>query len=193
MSSITQESEIASATPIKTARSWRLGATGWILILGLVALNVGVLFEYVDWNKRTLGWLLFRIDPRYWPLWPVPILWGIVAWMVNNTLKNRFRWIEKKQGWIKTGIVLGCLCWMVWLSGWTFKLIRNKIYMQVYVAYIMGPISLSIVDGKWRWQLMIAPTLAVIAIGSLLYVAYKQRKKNHESKHRIEKSSENAE
>lgn len=193
MSSIAEKSEPVESEHPVVRKSWKLGVTGWILILGLVALNIGVLFEAIDWNKQTLGWILYRIDPRYWPLWPIPILWGVVAWQFNNVLKIRSHWIARRQIRIKLGILLVTLCWMTWLGGWTLLYIRRRIYNQIYVAYIMGPISIYIADGTWSWKLLILPTLAVLTIGSLLYVAYQQRRKNHESKSRIEKSGEPAE
>lgn len=169
---------------------WRFGTTGWVLIGGLILLNAGFLFGGLDWDKRTIGWLIYRVDPRYWPLWPVPILWGIVAWMLNDSLKDRITWITKKQRWIKSGIVVVVLCWTAWFAGWTLMSLRRRIYYQLYVAYIMGPIALYIADGTTSWKLLISPTLAIVAIASLLYVAYSQRRKRHESTACIEKSSE---
>lgn len=178
----------------ETTRSWwRFGTTGWVLILGLIVLNIGVLFESVEWNKRTIGWLIYRIDPRYWPLWPVPVLWGIVVWMLNDTLKSRIGWIAKEQTRIKSGIILVFLCWTAWLAGWTFAMIRKRIYYRFYEGCIIGPISSYLVDGTTSWKLLIPPILAIATISVLLYIAYRQRKKNHESKSGIEKSGPTAE
>ncbi len=187
-----------SVTPPKKVRSRRLGITGRILILSLLALNIGVLHEYVGWDKRVLGWLLYRIDPRYWPVWISGLLWGIVAWqcnnfLVNNALKFRVAWIAGRQLRIKTGIVLAMLCYAAWLAGWTEPGFLRRVYYLVYVDYVMGPISIYLVDDTWSWKLLITPTLGLVVIAPLLYVAYSQRKKRHESTIEYENSGERAE
>ncbi len=181
--------QIANAEQADINAKRRSFSLFWVSILGLILLLTAALFETVDWDQRILGWFLFRIDPRYWPLWPIPALWGIVAWLVAGTL-DRFEIVRRRQGWIKVLIITGTLCWVAWLGGWTALRVRRMIYQQLYVAYIMGPISQYLVDGTMSWKLLISPTLAVIVIGSLLYVAHKQQKKNHESKFRIEKSGD---
>ena len=171
---------------------WRFGSMAWALIGGLILLNAGFLFGGLDWDKRTIGWLIYRIDPRYWPQWPVPVLWGIVAWLAIGPL-NRFAFIQRKQGWIKTGIAVAVVFGLLWYSGWTFVFIKKQIYFGVYINHVMGPISHYMFDGELSWKLAIVPTLATVTIAFLISVAIRERRRNHGSKCKNEVHSETTE
>ncbi|MDR1269801.1 MAG: hypothetical protein LBK82_09775, partial [Planctomycetaceae bacterium] len=71
-----------------------MGTLGWILIFGLIVLNIGIFSGIDNWNKQTIGRILYLIDPRYWSLLPVPILWGLVCWFVTDFL-CRFDFIRR--------------------------------------------------------------------------------------------------
>ncbi len=184
MSSFAQQSDVSVSTPTPATRQgrlrsgFRLGLTGWILILGLFALNLGVLFETISWDKHTLARFLYTIDPRYWPVWPSAFLWGVLAWKLNNVLKNNFRYIAKKQHRIKPGIIFVTLLYAAWLAGWTGLRWQRKIH-GLYMLHIVGPGAQYAIDGTWSWKLLIAPTLGLVVIASLIYVAYKQRTKRN--------------
>lgn len=182
MRSIVQNPDAGMPSQNKTRSSWRLGMIAWILILGLFLVNAGFLFGGFDWDKRTVDWLIYRIDPRYWPLWPVPILWGIVAWMLNSTLKSHIERIAKEQTGIKWIIILVTLCWTAWLADWTFVWANKRVYYKYYVTYMMGPIALYLTNGTTSWELLILPTMLIGPISALSYVIYRQHRKNHESK-----------
>ena len=192
MSSLAQQSDVSASTPTLATRQgrlrsgFRLGMTGWVLLLGLIVLNFGILFEAIEWDKHTLARILYKIDPRYWPVWPSALLWGIVAWKFNNVLKTRITWIAKKQSRIKPGVVLITLLYAAWLAGWTGLRFRRMVY-GFYMLHIVGPGAQYAIDGTWSWKLLIAPTLGLVVIASLIYVAYTQRKKRHESTIKYEK------
>ena len=184
MSSLAQQSDVSASTPTLATRQgrlrsgFRLGLTGWILILGLFALNLGVLFETISWDKHTLARFLYTIDPRYWSVWPSAFLWGILAWKLNNVLKSHFSYIAKKQHRIKPGIIVVTLLYAAWLAGWAGLRFRRMVY-QLYLLHIVAPGAQYAIDGTFSWKLLIAPTLALVVIASLIYVAYKQRKKRN--------------
>ncbi len=180
MSGLTDKPDATVSSPTRLRSPWRFGMTGWTLILGLLALNLGVLHEYVGWDKRVLGWLLYRIDPRYWPVWPSALLWGIFCWKLNNVLKNRFRFVAEQQYRIKPGIVIVTILYACWLAGWMGLRFRRMVY-QLYLLHIIAPGAQYAIDGTLSLKLLIAPTLGLIVIASLIYVAYLQRKKRHES------------
>ena len=174
----TQENKTEIDSPRRP--KWRLGMMGWTLIFGLLLLNIGLLVEGITWEKRTVGWFIYQINPIYWPLWPVPILWGIVVWMTADLL-NDVVWVRQNRIRIKAGIVLTVLCSMACFCGWTALAFRRRIYYSVYIVYIMGPISQYMVDGKLSWKLAISPLLAILVIAFLLIFAAKQKKKRQKS------------
>ncbi len=186
VSSLDQQPDVSASTPTPAPRqdrsrsAFRLGLTGWILILSLIALNIGVLFETIEWDKHIFTRILYTLDPRHWPVWPSGILWGIVAWKFNNVLKQRFVFIDKRQSQIKPGIVIVTLLYICWLAGWTGLRFYKQVY-GLYMLHIVGPGAEYAITGTLSWKLLIAPMLAVMTIASLLYVAYIQRKKRNES------------
>ncbi len=188
MSSLAQQPDVSASTPTPASlrAAFKLGITGWILILGLLALNFGVLFETIAWDKHTLARFVYTIDPRYWPVWPSALLWGIVAWKLNTVLKTRIAWIAKKQSRIKPGVVLITLLYAAWLAGWMGLRFRRMIY-QLYLLHIVAPGAQYAIDGTFSWKLLVAPMLGLVVIASLIYVAYTQRKKRHESTIEYEK------
>jgi hypothetical protein len=155
---------------------WKFGLMGWTLILGLILLNAGVLVNTIELDNRTLALTVLRLDPHYWSLWPVPILWGIVAWLVCD-LSSRLDFVQRYLLRTRIGIVIAVLCWTAWLYGWTGITFRRRIYNGIYVNYVMGPLALYQYDGTVSWRLLILPTFGVVTIVSLLYIAYQQRKK----------------
>ncbi|MDR1963186.1 MAG: hypothetical protein LBQ50_05365 [Planctomycetaceae bacterium] len=165
----------SSTEPVQKRPWWKFGTMGWILIFGLIILNIGVFSETLELNKRTINKIFYLIDPRYWSLLPVPILWGVVCWFVTD-LVCRFDFIRRKRGWIRFVIVLGILCWLVWLSGWTGIRFRRQIYYGIYMTYIVGPIANYMITGIWDWKMLIAPVMAIVTIISLLYFAIKNRR-----------------
>ncbi len=181
MSSLAQQPEVSAATPTPATRQGRLrstfrfGITGWVLLLGLLALNFGVLFETIAWDKHVFTRILYKIDPRYWPVWPSALLWGMLAWKLNNALKSHFSYIAKKQHRIKPGIIVVTLLYAAWLAGWTGLRWQRKIH-GLYMLHIVGPGAQYAIDGTFSWKLLIAPTLALVVIASLIYVAYKHRR-----------------
>ena len=147
---------------------------GWGFIFGLLFLSAGTLVNAIEFDRKTLAWIVFRINPRYWSLWPIAVLWGIAAWLACDIF-GRFDFICRRLLAARIGIVIIGLCWMAWLCGWTGIAFCRKIY-GIYLWYIVGPIALFMGDGQWRWQLLIVPTFGVIIV-SLLFIAYQQRKK----------------
>ncbi len=184
MSSLAQQPDVSVTTPTPATRQGRLrsmfrfGITGWVLILGLLALNFGVLFETIAWDKHVFARILYTIDPRYWPVWPSALLWGMLAWKLNNVLKSHFSYIAKKQHRIKLGIIIATMLYACWLAGWTGLRFRRMIY-GMYLLHIVGPGAQYAIDGTLSLKLLIAPTLGLVAIASLIYVAYTQRKKRN--------------
>ncbi len=178
MSSLAQQSDVSAITPTPATRQgrlrsgFRLGLTGWVPLLGMLVLNFGILFEAIEWDKHTLARIWYTIDPRYWPVWPSAFLWGILAWKLNNVLKLYFSYIAKKQHRIKPGIIVVTLLY----AAWTGLRWQRKIH-GLYMLHIVGPGAQYAIDGTWSWKLLIAPTLALVVIASLIYVAYTQRKK----------------
>jgi hypothetical protein len=151
------------------------GFLGWILFFGLILLNAGIWVDSMDWNKQSISKILYLIDPRYWSLLLVPILWGTVCWLVTDFLFY-FDFIRQYRYRIRLVIVLGILGWLVVLSGWTARKIRMQIYFGIYMAYIVGPIANYMVTGIWSWKILIAPTMAIITIVILLFIALKHRR-----------------
>ncbi|GHT24627.1 hypothetical protein FACS189419_09600 [Planctomycetales bacterium] len=175
MSKPVDQPECIHSQPASTRSLWKFGTTGWVLIGGLLLLNIGVVVETVGWNKLTVGWLLYRLDPRYWVLYPIPFLWGIVCWLVTD-ITCRIGWIRRKQRWIRLVIILGTLCAAALLVGWTGKRIRTQIYYGLYLTYIVNPISHYMIAGIWDWKILIAPSMVIVTIAVLLYLAVKYRK-----------------
>ncbi|MDR1964121.1 MAG: hypothetical protein LBQ50_10115 [Planctomycetaceae bacterium] len=165
----------SNTEPIQKRPWWKFGTMGWILIFGLIVLNIGVFSETVELNKRTINKIFYLIDPRYWSLLPVPILWGIVCWFVTDIL-CRFDFFRRERRWIRLIIVLGILGGVALLAGWTAKRIRRRIYYGIYMTYIVGPIANYMITGIWDWKMLIAPMMAVVTITVLLYIAIKYRK-----------------
>ncbi|GHT15012.1 hypothetical protein FACS1894170_12440 [Planctomycetales bacterium] len=151
---------------------------GWILVAGLILLNIGVVVETVDWNKRTASWIVYRIDPRYWSLYLIPILWGIVCWLATDFTACHLYFIHQKRYWMRFIIVLGVFC--VFGSLGTGISIQQRIgyylYYDVYMYYIIGPNSTYLLTGTWDWRMLITPVLVVVATAGLLYIAVKYRK-----------------
>jgi hypothetical protein len=168
--------EIPNLKTLSKRSRWKLGLTGWVLIGGLVLLIVGTFVGTVDWNRRTVNLFLFRLDPRYWSPSLVPILWGIVCWLVTD-IACRVDLIRRKQLWIRLVIMLSVFCAVLVSLGWTVKKIISIVYFDIYVTYIVGPVAHYISTGTFSWAMLIAPTMAVITITILLYIAVKQRRK----------------
>jgi hypothetical protein len=154
---------------------WKLGTLGWILIFGLIVLNIGIFAGIDNWNKQTIGRILYLIDPRYWSLLPVPILWSLVCWFVTDFL-CRFDFIRRYRLRIRLIIVAAVFCAIAVLTGRTLRVIRMYIYYNLYMAYIVGPIANYMVTGIWSWKMLIAPTMTIITIVVLLFIAYKHRR-----------------
>ncbi|GHT42499.1 hypothetical protein FACS189443_5580 [Planctomycetales bacterium] len=169
MNNSTDQSECVNSKPVPTRSRWKFGQAVWILIAGLILLNIGVVFGTVDWNKRSVSLLIHKFDPRYWSLHSVPILWGIVCWLATD-FACRFEVVRQKRYWIKFIIVFGTFCI------WTGVAPQTWAYYNVYVPYVVGPISNYLVTGFWDWKILIAPVMAVVVIAFLLYVAVKCRR-----------------
>jgi len=155
---------------------WKFRLMGWTLALGLILLIVGVLVSTVDLDRRTLAQVVFRLDPRYWPLWSLAVLWGIAAWLACDRLR-RFDFVRRNLLPIRIGIIIAVLCWVAWLCEWTSIAFRKRIYHGIYAQYIIGPMSEYQANGTLSWKLLILPTLGIVTIASLLFLAYRQRKK----------------
>jgi hypothetical protein len=164
-----------STEPVQKRPWWKFGTMGWILIFGLIILNIGVFSEVVEFNKRTFNRFFYLIDPRYWSLLPVPVLWGTVFWLVTDFL-CRFDFIRQYRYRIRLVIILGVLCSVAILTGWTLRTVRRYIYYNLYMAYIVGPIANYMVTGILSWKMLIAPIMAVITIVVLLFIALKHRR-----------------
>ncbi|GHT18580.1 hypothetical protein FACS1894189_6650 [Planctomycetales bacterium] len=177
MSDSPDQSKSVVTEPVPTRSRWRFGQTGWILIAGLVLLNIGVVIETVDWNRCTVNWLLFRLDPRYWSLLPVPVLWGIVCWLATDFVcRFDFIRIRQKRQQIRFIIVLGTLCALALLGGLAGITVQRWLHYNVYMEYIVGPIADYFATGTWNWRMLITPVIAVVTIAFLLYIAVKYRK-----------------
>jgi hypothetical protein len=164
-----------STEPVQKCLWWKFGRMGWILIFGLIVLNIGVFSETIEFNKRTFNRIFYLIDPRYWSLLPVPVLWGLVCWFITDFLCC-FDFIRRKRQWIRLIIVLGIFCGVVWFCGWTAIAFRRRIYYNVYMTYIVGPTANYMVTGVWDWKMFILPVLGIVAIIFLLRIAIKHRR-----------------
>jgi hypothetical protein len=178
MSHPTSQSECVNAESVSTCSRWKFGQAGWILIAGLVLLNIGVIVATFDWNKHTISWIVYRLDPRYWSLGLIPILWGIVCWLATDFAACRFSFIHQKRYWLRLIIVLGVLC--VFKSLGTGSSVQQRIYYylyyNIYMHHIIGPNSNYLLTGTWDWRMLILPVIFVVTAVVLLYIARKYRK-----------------
>jgi len=169
----TQENKAGIVIP--PSRRRKFGLMGWMLISGLVLL-VGVPISTSELDRRTMAWIVFRLDPHYWSLGLIAIFWGIAAWLTCD-LVSRFDFIKRNLLRTRIGIIIAVLCWTAWLCGWTDIAFRRQIYYEFYLKCIIEPISAYQVSGTWSWKLLIIPTFGVVTISLLLFIAYQQRKK----------------
>jgi hypothetical protein len=160
---------------VSTRFGLNFGFLGWILFLGLILFIAGTLADSIDWNKRTINKVIYLIDPRYWSLLLVPILWGTVCWFVTDFICY-FDFVRKYRFRIRLVIVLGVLACLLLLSGWTARKIRMQIYFGIYMAYIVGPIANYMVTGIWSWKMLITPVIAGTIIVFLLRIIIKHRR-----------------
>jgi hypothetical protein len=167
---------IPSDSQTKPKRSGvKLGLIGWILIFGLIALNVGIFIETDIWNKRTINKIFYFIDPRCWSLLPVPILWGLVCWFVTDFL-CRWNVFRRKRFWFRLAVVTVTLCSLLLLCGWSARKIQMQIYYGVYMAYFVGPTANYMATGILSWKMFIAPAMFIVTITFLLYFMIKLRR-----------------
>ena len=84
----------------RSSRWWEFGVTTWLLIVGLVVINVGM-FVSPELLERLGGriWrLLSFVDVRYWPWWYWPIFWIIVIGAVTRyLLTGRIEMMEAQR------------------------------------------------------------------------------------------------
>ncbi|MDR0706131.1 MAG: hypothetical protein LBF88_14250 [Planctomycetaceae bacterium] len=154
---------------------------GWILFFGLILLLAGTVVDSLDWNRRSINKILYSIlclvDPRYWSISLIPILWGAVCWIVTDFLCY-FDFIRKYRFRIRLIIVAGVLCAIDVLGGKRWRLIRMYIYYNLYQSYIVGPMVHYMVTGVLSWKMLIAPASIGIIIVFLLRIIIKHRRKN---------------
>jgi hypothetical protein len=179
-----KNNELITATSDSQTISTRFGRNfgflGWILFFGLILLLAGTIADSLDWNKWSINKILHSIlclvDPRYWSLSLIPILWGAVCWLVTDFL-SCFDFIRRYRFRIRLIIVAGVLCAVDVLVGRRLRLIRMYIYYDLYMAYIVGPIVNYMVTGIWSWKMLIAPVTIGAIIVFLLRIIIKHRRK----------------
>jgi hypothetical protein len=148
---------------------WKFG----FIVLVFISV-IGFLIEGITWDKQTVGRIVCYANPNYWSLWSVPVLWGVVAWMVTDTL-NSFAWIRQHQYPLKAGIVIVSLCSIFNFYIWFIRLFR-QLYNMLYVTYIMGPLSQYMMNGTLSWKLAIIPTVVILVILLIVIVIVAKQK-----------------
>jgi hypothetical protein len=158
---------------------FRLGTAGLGLVLGLMVLIVGFFIEFDYLNKRILNRVLYLVEPRYWSMLPIPVLWGVVCWFFIDCL-SYFDFIRKGRFWIRLVILSVVFCVVAAFGGWTFTDFLNLIYHKVYIAYVIGPATNFMATGTYDWKTFVTPVAAVVSIVLLVLLSY--YKKNRRPK-----------
>ena len=157
---------------------WKLGAGTWLGILLLVPVSVMLLTGRIPFDRQIASWIVCSLDPHHWPLWISVLLWCAVLWKIGDLkmCPDALRQI------IKPASVLIFLLAVGYQNNWHLATQRTKLYGQIYVPYIMGPLAGFIHNRRWDWRILILPTLALAVLSGLIVLLIRARRMTDEEK-----------
>jgi hypothetical protein len=162
----------------------------WLGLVTLATASVGLSTGLIPWQPQTVAWIIYTIDPRYWPLWLAFVFWGAVCWRLidlpcwSNAIRSKERRIKSL---IVAAVFLLIAVQNEWYNVAIYMVTENWLYRMVYEPYIVGPLALYMGDGYWSWKTFIAPTLGLILLGTMIRLIVYLRKKRNEQGPKTEK------
>lgn len=142
----------------------------WLILAGLVLINLAVLGCVEIFSKRAVSRLLFELQPAHWPWW-----YAVNLWLILIGLWGGFRSVWGKR-LIALLFAVTVFCGSEWLSvprQWLFgRAIALAIlpYKGFYVPFVYGPMVEYRTTGLVSWRLATLPALGLLIIIVLLAV-----------------------
>lgn len=162
-----------------TRHWWRLGPWAWCGLLLILLGNIAVFTDWLVVDRHTVAWLVYCGDPHRWPMEIGYLLWGAVLWMALG-LPRWPKWVHQFRWVALTLFVIGVLTALFLQYDVHTLAVRRKIYNGFYLKYFVSPYTNYLVDGRLHWTMLITPLTGATALGSLIYLAVRlRRKSNH--------------
>lgn len=155
---------------------WKLGPMTWLGILLLAVINIAVFTDWLAVDRRSVIWFVYCCDPHRWPTWITYPLWGAFLWQLAGLPRwpkvvHQLRWI------VLVLVVIGIAVTLFLQYDVHTVAVRRKIYDGFYVRYFVAPYANYLVDGQFRWTMLITPMSGTVVLGSLIFLAVHLRKK----------------
>jgi hypothetical protein len=173
------ESQTESTKPPEASRQGIDKLMIILLIVGAILLPI-VFFCDLNTLQRCIANSLYLIDPRYWPIWLVPIIWGLIFWLLINWACY-FDIVRKCKCYLRlliiSGTIIATSLVLMRLHNVSSKEILIWIYNNIYLTFVIMPTANFMTSGKPSWQFLILPITALTVIVVLLFIAKKTRRK----------------
>ena len=169
-----------------TKKSWWPGLVTWLVIGGLVLVNVFIWYEV---NRITLHHILYRLDFRHWPVNLGMVFWLLFVWLVmdlaifreqrtvstqTTSASQKFRSVAIV---IKFFIFVSVPCLLL-TSFFTWREMWRWIYFSILMPFYFEPMTMFFYDATMTKRLAVPPLTAVVAIGFLLYLNHISKKRD---------------
>ena len=156
------------------------------LFVGVVVFAVAMFF-FGDLDRITVHHILHYIDFRHWPLSFGIALWLLFAWLaldaaifhyqpgisLKSTKTQRFRRIRVVQWFVFIGILL-----FLANTFFAWQMIWRWFYFSILISYYFEPMAMFFYDGTITFRLIFPPLTGAAAIGYLLYLNHKFKKRD---------------
>ena len=165
-------------------RSWRPGVMAWLIIGGLVLINVAVFFSPQGDDIFFVQRLLHHSDFRQWPDWYGIIFWVIATGTVLHAVNRRyFKWIVASGLLVTMSIVVAYADLFEWLrSVIAFPFFKSYRWSHdLYHEYCYTPMTQFWADGAISWKLFVTPATVIIVIVFLFCVQRYFRRREYDS------------
>jgi len=155
---------------------WKFGLTTWLLIFGLVVINVGIFVkpEMLDKIVTQLWRFLGFVDVRFWPWWYWPVFWIVVIGLVGRyLLSERIEFAEVQGEDADQLIQLRRLVTII-VVGLSAVMICVHSNLAGHIRWLIG--QFNTIQYPW-WTPTLAITL-IIALLGIVWIIQRARTEN---------------